>query len=92
MTDEPTPGHDLSGYRQLTQAEKKAICAVKVSEECALRVLDELATSKLNDQRMVALAKTHMQIAFMCAVRAIAQPRRLDGPLHELTASLESLE
>lgn len=64
----------ISGYRELTQAEIDAMNACKVKAEEVGRLIEALRDMPGIDQRALAIAKTKLQTGFMWAVRAVAQP------------------
>lgn len=66
----------IPGYRALDERAIVSIKSLKQMEEYLLRDLEK-APAHLIDGRWMALAKTHIQQGFMCAIRAIAQPQRL---------------
>lgn len=93
MTDQPNPttgvgsaafsheqGDRIPGYRKLTEPALDAITVLKQGEERALRYLDHLAATEGLDMRWLALARTHLQMGTMFAIRAIAQPTRIKLP------------
>lgn len=64
----------ISGYRELSQAEIDQMNAVKAKAAEVGALLDSLSASTGLDQRWVGIARSHLQQGFMAAVRAIAQP------------------
>jgi hypothetical protein len=89
MTDSPvTP---VKGYTAQSKGALRLVNENKEIEERVLRRLDHLATVKATeggdldiDGRWLAIARTHIQEAFMAANRAIMNPQRIklpeDGP------------
>lgn len=73
-------GLPVSGYQAQSEDNIKLVNAAKELEERVLRHLDLLAADKSKDQRMVAIAKTGIQEAFMWANRAVFQPSRVSLP------------
>lgn len=66
----------ISGYRDLSEDEIKAMNGVKHLEAQWNGLIDHLKANANLDQRQVAIAATAGEEAFMRAVRAIAQPER----------------
>lgn len=64
----------IKGYRDLSEQEIALMNEVKEKAEEVGAILKKLKDAPGIDQRMVAIAITEAQIAFMWAVRAIAQP------------------
>jgi len=64
----------ISGYRELSEAEIDQMNAVKAKAAEVGALIDSLSVSAGLDQRWVGIARTHLQQGFMAAVRAIAQP------------------
>lgn len=62
----------ISGYRELSEDEIRAMNGLKELEKDCLEVIEH-ARDDLNG-RHIALAKTHIETAFMYAVKAIAKP------------------
>lgn len=68
----------ISGYRDLTEAEIDLMNEVKALEAKWNGIIDRLRAGGMAfDQRQVSIAATDGEAAFMRAVRAIAQPKRL---------------
>lgn len=64
----------ISGYRQLTPNEVECINDIKrIGEQTGL-LCDSLKDSPLADQRLLAIARTDLQKAFMVLVRSVAKP------------------
>ncbi len=57
-----------------------SLCENKALEERVLRQLDAMKANLAFDQRMVAIAYTGIQEAFMWANRAVFQPGRVKLP------------
>jgi hypothetical protein len=89
MTHEPMPVH---GYTTQSQEAVDLVNTGKLIEELALRFFDRLAEQEHVDQRMVALARTHLQGSFMWAARSVFQPQRLDLDDDELHEKLTPAE
>jgi hypothetical protein len=73
-------GLPVSGYVPQTDDKVAVVNVNKALEERVLRQLDFLKTYPGVDQRMVALAFTGIQEAFMWANRAVFQPTRVSLP------------
>lgn len=78
MTHKGLPVH---GYQEQSDDNVKTVNENQVLEERVLRQLDFMqARGTSYDQRMVALARTKIQEAFMWANRAVFQPGRISLP------------
>ena len=72
----------VEGYRELNEADLAVINSIKFAEKnlmsmiayTANRNVEANGLSREPDQRMIAIAKTQIQLGFMALVRAIAQP------------------
>ena len=72
----------VEGYRELNASDIAVINSIKFAEKnlmsmiayTANRNVEANGLSKEVDQRMIAIAKTQIQLGFMALVRAIAQP------------------
>ena len=64
----------IKGYRDLTAEEIAAMNDVKAIGEQLGTMIETLQATPGLDQRWVALAKTHLQMGIIFAVRGIAQP------------------
>lgn len=66
----------IAGYRQLNEVQIETINQLKMKEKEILNLIDEIrADSFLSPgERWLALAKTHIEIGFMAAVKSIANP------------------
>ena len=73
-------GLPVSGYSPQSDDKVKTVNRAKELEERVLRHLDALASDASNDQRMVSIARTGIQEAFMWANRAVFQPGRVKLP------------
>ena len=74
-------GLPVSGYVSQSDVKVSLVNAAKALEERCLRHLDGLrAAGSAYDQRMVSLAFTGIQDAFMWANRAVFQPTRIALP------------
>lgn len=74
-------GLPVAGYRAQPQENVDLVNENKRLEEAVLRQIDKHVRnhgSKDIDQRMVALARTKTQEAFMWLNRAVFQPSRID--------------
>lgn len=78
------PGLPVAGYRPQDPKNVELVNRNKVIEEHVLRQIDLHKADQNHDQRLVALAKTHMDIGFMLLNRAVFQPGRLTGDLPPL--------
>lgn len=73
-------GLPVSGYVPQTDDKVAVVNVNKALEERVLRQLDALRANPAYDQRMVSLAFTGIQEAFMWANRAVFQPTRISLP------------
>jgi hypothetical protein len=73
-------GLPVAGYQPQTDDKVQTVNRAKELEERVLRHLDGLAADAAVDQRMVAIARTGIQEAFMWANRAVFQPGRVKLP------------
>ena len=73
-------GLPVAGYQPQADDKVQIVNRAKEIEERVLRHLDALAADPANDQRMVAIARTGIQEAFMWANRAVFQPSRIKLP------------
>jgi hypothetical protein len=73
-------GLPVSGYQAQSDERVQTVNRAKELEERVLRHLDALSADTANDQRMVAIARTGIQEAFMWANRAVFQPSRIKLP------------
>ncbi|MCB9943005.1 MAG: hypothetical protein H6851_05215 [Geminicoccaceae bacterium] len=75
MTTEHKPT-DIKGYRPLDQQELARINRLKRTEEKLRDMCDELeaAVNEGSTRRWAALARTHLEIGMMFAIKAIARP------------------
>lgn len=73
-------GLPVSGYQPQTDDKVATVNRAKELEERVLRHLDALMADETSDKRMVALAITGIQDAFMWANRAVFQPGRVKLP------------
>lgn len=53
---------------------------LRVTEENLLRLMDKLQQQPNVNQRWIALARTHLEQAFMCMTRGIFNPARIKLP------------
>lgn len=75
-------GLPVAGYRPQRPEDVALVNENKVLEEKVLRQIDRhQAKGQEFDQRFVALARTHLEIAFMLLNRSVFQPQRLSGDL-----------
>jgi hypothetical protein len=79
MTVEHT-GLPVSGYVAQTDDKVAFVNENKALEERVLRQLDAMRANSAFDQRMVSIAFTGVQEAFMWANRAVFQPTRVKLP------------
>ena len=73
-------GLPVSGYVPQTDAKVSLVNENKALEERVLRQLDAMRANPACDQRMVSIAFTGIQEAFMWANRAVFQPTRVALP------------
>ncbi len=64
----------VKGYRQLTETEVALVNKLKAAEAAYAEVWREVKAHQGVDQRMLALARTHMETASMWAARSVFQP------------------
>ena len=64
----------IKGYRDLSQAEIDSINSIKLAEQDIGQLWQQVSKVTGVDGRMLALAKTNLQDAFMWFIRAVAQP------------------
>ncbi len=79
MTHQPMP---VAGYTSQSQSNVDLANEGKELEERYLRWLDKLASipTSSEQQRCIALARTHIQTGAMFAVRSIFNPQRIKLP------------
>lgn len=70
----------VAGYSAQSDAKISLVNENKLIEERVLRQIDKMRTDPANDPRMVALAYTKVQEAFMWLNRAVFQPGRVKLP------------
>lgn len=70
-------GLPVSGYVAQTDDKVSLVNVNKALEERVLRQLDSMRANSACDQRMVSIAFTGIQEAFMWANRAVFQPTRI---------------
>lgn len=72
------------GYKPVSKGNQDIVKAIKEYEEQALRWMDSVGTLSPHvadvDQRWLAMARTHLQLAAMCSIRAILKPDRVRLP------------
>ena len=73
-------GLPVAGYQPQTDDKVQIVNRAKELEERVLRHLDDLRANPACDQRMVSIAVTGIQEAFMWANRAVFQPSRVKLP------------
>lgn len=73
-------GLPVAGYQPQSGAKVDLVNANKMLEERCLRALDHLATLADTDKRHLALARTHLETAWMWANRAVFKPNRASLP------------
>lgn len=73
-------GLPVSGYVAQTDDKVAFVNENKALEERVLRQLDAMRANNAFDQRMVSIAFTGIQEAFMWANRAVFQPTRIKLP------------
>lgn len=80
MTDD-IPVTPIRGYQKPSKEALAAVNENKELEELVLQRLDDLDGLELSiDKRFQALARTHIETAFMFMNRAILQPKRISLP------------
>lgn len=73
--------HDeIKGFTDQSEKNKAYVNANKEIEERLLRIIDDMKAQPEFDQRLVAVANTQFQGAFMFLNRAIFQPQRVALP------------
>lgn len=81
MSDGNTsPGLPVHGYVAQPQGKIDLVNQNKMLEEACLRRIDDLRGLSV-DARWCAMAKTHLELAFMCLNRAVVVPERVQGEL-----------
>lgn len=81
--EEPMTQHSglpVSGYKPQSDDKVALVNENKALEERVLRQFDKMRTDNTLDQRMVSIAFTGIQEAFMWANRAVFQPGRVSLP------------
>jgi hypothetical protein len=74
-------GLPVHGYVDQPQSSVDLVNIQKVAEEQLLRHLDAMRDAGHQyDQRWLALARTHFQMAYMFLNRAVFQPQRIKLP------------
>lgn len=73
-------GLPVAGYKPQNQRNVDLVNLNKQAEEAILRKLDEHKISGEIDQRWLAIARTHIEEAFMAWNRAIFKPTRVPLP------------
>jgi hypothetical protein len=74
-------GLPVAGYRPQSKEAVGLVNYNKEIEERCLRIFDYLKNAGTSiDQRWLAIARTHLEQAFMAANRAIFQPERVSLP------------
>jgi hypothetical protein len=76
-------GLPVSGYKPQSDDKVALVNENKALEERVLRQLDKMKADNSLDQRMVSIAYTGIQEAFMWANRAVFQPGRVALPEDE---------
>lgn len=77
------PDHEglpVAGYTSQPATKVIAVNVNKELEERVLRRIDEMSVTDEYDQRMISLARTNVQQAFMWLNRAVFQPTRVKLP------------
>ncbi len=64
----------ISGYRDLSQSEIDGMNSIKALEKDVGELWRQIKAIDGVDQRMLAIARTELQTAFMWFVRSIAKP------------------
>lgn len=78
--DERLKGLPVAGYVSQTPDKVALVNENKILEERVLRQIDAMAGMQDTDKRMVAIARTGIQEAFMWLNRAVFQPTRVALP------------
>ncbi len=73
-------GLPVAGYQPQSDDRVQTVNTAKALEERVLRHLDTIMAHPDYDKRMIAIARTGIQEAFMWANRAVFQPARIDLP------------
>ncbi len=73
-------GLPVAGYQPQSNDKVQIVNRAKELEERVLRHMDDLRANPDCDQRMVSIAITGIQEAFMWANRAVFQPSRVKLP------------
>ena len=73
----------IKGYTGQVDDNIEFVNGNKELEERVLRRLDEMLANADYDKRMIAIARTNIQDAFMWANRAVFQPERVSLPENE---------
>jgi hypothetical protein len=73
-------GLPVAGYKKQSDDNVQTVNVNKIMEERLLRRLEELMSSDNHDKRMLSIAKTEIQSAFMWMNRAVFQPARITLP------------
>ena len=74
-------GLPVSGYHPQADLNVALVNANKELEERVLRQFDALADHIGIDPRWLAIAQTHLELAFMAANRAVFRPGRIELPI-----------
>lgn len=80
MTDTKLTGLPVSGYRAQRPEAVAAVNSNKEIEERLLRMLDELKSDSMVDQRWLQAGRTDTEKGFMAVNRAIFKPGRAKLP------------
>lgn len=65
---------NITGYRELTENEIKAINDIKGASNFIGSIITEMESDEMVDKRWLAIAKTDLQKGFMFLTRSIAKP------------------
>lgn len=79
MPNDANQGLPVAGYKPQSEENIALVNKNKQIEERILRDMDNLVVAGV-DQRWLAIARTHMEQAFMAYNRAIFQPGRVTLP------------
>ena len=73
----------IAGFSELSEDEITTINAIKANEAKIKAMVDELLADELpmDSSRWLALARHHLEIGFMFAVKAVARPSGQMGSL-----------
>ncbi|MFZ5710355.1 MAG: DUF7681 family protein [Pseudomonadota bacterium] len=73
-------GLPVSGYRLQSEEAVAIVNSNKALEERLLRVMDDMVSSAMFDQRWLSIARTDLEKGFMALNRAVFRPGRVALP------------